>query len=198
MLCIRVLNLRSCHLRLTLGRAPLCMYIIGKLRRPQVKPPSAIFEQYDPWTELQLQLRCFWICCAVILCKSSLWRGERTQLRRQQRKLWASYYVVPLRSQHSKNNIPTHTHIIPTHFTKYNTRAQYFFTHLCLYGHCCSYTVGDTQHPTTRRQQQQSPTATLDRQPVSTWQLTNTGRFICIQQFKTNSGHPTVNKRQLQ
>jgi hypothetical protein len=27
--CVRVFNLRSCHLRLTLGRAPLCIHIIG-------------------------------------------------------------------------------------------------------------------------------------------------------------------------
>ncbi len=43
-----------------------------------------------------------------MLCNSSIRWGQRTQLRRQQRKLWASYYVVPWQSQHSNNNIPTH------------------------------------------------------------------------------------------
>jgi hypothetical protein len=42
--------LRSCHLRLTLGRAPLRINIIGSQRRAQVRPPSSIFEQYESTT----------------------------------------------------------------------------------------------------------------------------------------------------
>jgi hypothetical protein len=46
-LCTCIYNLRSCHLRLTLGHASLCKHIIGTERRAQVKPPSSIFEQYE-------------------------------------------------------------------------------------------------------------------------------------------------------
>jgi hypothetical protein len=95
-------NLRSCHLRLTLGRAPLCSLILfcvsqhrwlnaigqkkaaphslafTKLniieieRKAQVRPPCSIFEQYEPWTEPQLNLRWTWVYCAVIVWNSSL------------------------------------------------------------------------------------------------------------------------------
>ncbi len=104
--CIQY-NLRSCHLRLTLGRAPLCIHIILTERRSQVRPSSSYliqgslrdvvylswpkapsylspnkggwgwgvtnfllnlwFEQHDPWTEPQLNLRWIWVCSAVIL-----------------------------------------------------------------------------------------------------------------------------------
>jgi hypothetical protein len=52
---LHLFNLRSSPLRLTLGRAPLCIYITGTQRRPQVKSPSSIFEQYDPRAEPQLK-----------------------------------------------------------------------------------------------------------------------------------------------
>ncbi len=65
-------NLRSCHLRLTLGRVPLCIHIIGTERKVQVRPFSWIFEQYEQWTEPQLNLRWTWVYCLVILLNSSL------------------------------------------------------------------------------------------------------------------------------
>jgi hypothetical protein len=54
---VRVFNLRSYHLGLSLGRAPPCIHIIGTVRRAQVRPSSSIFEQDEPWTEPQLKLR---------------------------------------------------------------------------------------------------------------------------------------------
>ncbi len=53
-------------MRLTLGRASLCIYIIGigTERRALVRPPSSIFELYEPWTEPQLYLRWTWFDCA--------------------------------------------------------------------------------------------------------------------------------------
>ncbi len=65
--CVRVFNLRSCHLRLTLGRTSLCIHILGTKRRSQVRPPSSIFEQYDPWTSSTSGW--IWVWCAVILMK---------------------------------------------------------------------------------------------------------------------------------
>ncbi len=58
-------NLRSCHLRRTWGRAPLCMQIniIGTERRAQVRPPSSIFELNEPWSEPQLNRGWTWVCC---------------------------------------------------------------------------------------------------------------------------------------
>jgi hypothetical protein len=35
---VRVFNLMSCHLRLPLGRAPQCIYIIGTKKRAQMRP----------------------------------------------------------------------------------------------------------------------------------------------------------------
>ncbi len=53
--CALEFNLRSCHLRLTLDRAHLCIHIIQTDR--QLRPASSVFEQYDPWTEHQVNLR---------------------------------------------------------------------------------------------------------------------------------------------
>ncbi len=64
-LFVRVFNVRSCHLRLTLGRAPLWIHKI-RTERAQVRQPSSIFEQYKPLTEPQLNPRWTWVCCAVI------------------------------------------------------------------------------------------------------------------------------------
>ncbi len=62
------INLRSCRLRLTLGRYPLCIHIIGTESLTPVRPPSSIFEQCEPWTEPQLSLS--WTL--VLLCSNSL------------------------------------------------------------------------------------------------------------------------------
>ncbi len=102
-------NLRSYHLRLTLGRALLCSLtlvcvsqhrwlnsigqskatldslaitrdtytVILEREKSSGQAPCSIFEQYETWTEPQLNLRWTWVCCAVILWKSSLWRDKR-------------------------------------------------------------------------------------------------------------------------
>ncbi len=62
--CVRVFNLRSCQPRMTWGRAPLW--------RPQVRPLSSIFEQYDLWTEPKFNLRWIWVFCMVIIWNFSL------------------------------------------------------------------------------------------------------------------------------
>jgi hypothetical protein len=133
--------------------------------------------------------------------------GERTQLWRQQRKLWASYYVVPLRSQHSNNNIPTHTLfllILPNII-----RAQYLPTHICLYGHFRSYTVGkmgiewkkwetepstNTQHLGVSNSNHQQLHCTVNSQHLTI----EIYQQIYSQPFKTNTWQPTANKWQLQ
>ncbi len=51
--CVLAFNLRSCHLRLTLGCAHLCIHthtVIGTQRRAQVSSPSTIFEKFEPGT----------------------------------------------------------------------------------------------------------------------------------------------------
>jgi hypothetical protein len=45
--------------------APLCLHTIGTKRRPQIRPLSLIFYQYDPWTENRLNLRWTWVYCVV-------------------------------------------------------------------------------------------------------------------------------------
>ncbi len=61
---LSVLNMRSCHLRLTLGRAPLCMYICtlhnahnSDRQKSPVRPPCSILDQYEPWTVPYLNRR---------------------------------------------------------------------------------------------------------------------------------------------
>ncbi len=98
-----VFNLRECHLRLTLGRIPLCSLIlvcvsqhrwmnaIGQKKAPphslainrdthnQVRPTCSIFEQHEPWTEVtepQPNLWSAWVWCPVILWNSSLCSQE--------------------------------------------------------------------------------------------------------------------------
>ncbi len=67
-LCTCVFTLRSRHLRLTLGRAPLyIIHMIRTERRTQVRQPNSIFEQNGQ----SLNLRWNWVCCAVILWNSS-------------------------------------------------------------------------------------------------------------------------------
>ncbi len=95
----------SCHLRLTLGRAPLCRlilvcvsqfihntdcwmllerrklplnrwpsrdkHIIRIKKRALVRQTCSILEQFEPWTESQLNHRWTWVCCALNLWKSS-------------------------------------------------------------------------------------------------------------------------------
>ncbi len=51
---VRVFNPGHFYRRLTLGRAPLCIDIIGTERRAQVRSPSSISEQYEQGTETQL------------------------------------------------------------------------------------------------------------------------------------------------
>jgi hypothetical protein len=57
--CVHVFNLRSYHLRMTLGPALLCIHITHHrdIEKTSGQPPSSIFEQCDPWTEPQLNLR---------------------------------------------------------------------------------------------------------------------------------------------
>jgi hypothetical protein len=99
-----------CHLRLT-GGAPLCSLIlvcvsqhrllnaigqkkapphslaitreqiIGTERRDLVRPDCSTFEQYEPWTEPQLNLRRTWVCCAGILWNSRLCRWRTPYYR---------------------------------------------------------------------------------------------------------------------
>jgi hypothetical protein len=54
--CVGVINLRSCHLRMTLGSAPLCTNNRNK-EKAQVRPPTQFnicAIKYKPWTEPQL------------------------------------------------------------------------------------------------------------------------------------------------
>ncbi len=56
-------------------------------RRAQVsRPPSSIFEQFEPWTEPQLNLRWTWVRCAVNFWISSL--GPAQILKSSQKITW--------------------------------------------------------------------------------------------------------------
>jgi hypothetical protein len=102
--------------------------------------------------------------------------GERTQLWRQQRKLWASSYVP-----HYNNNIPPHTLFLLI-LPEYNTSTispHSFMSFSKLYCWRAWHRMEEVRdrainkHPTSRSQQQQSPTATLDRQQsaLDKWQI---------------------------
>ncbi len=56
--------------------------IKGTGRRAQVSPTCSMFEQREPWTEPQLNLRSSWPCCALILNNFSLWISQRETKRR--------------------------------------------------------------------------------------------------------------------
>ncbi len=83
-LWVGIFNLRSCHLRLTLDRAPLCSLIllsvsqykwmnaIGQREELRSGQPSSIFEKYEPGTEPQPNRRSTWVCWAVFLWNFSL------------------------------------------------------------------------------------------------------------------------------
>ncbi len=70
-ICVRVFNPRSCHPRLTLGRAPLCMHIAHNRDREKSSSQDTQFHIWTIW-EQQPNLRWTWACCAVILRNSSL------------------------------------------------------------------------------------------------------------------------------
>ncbi len=66
-LCTCVFNLRSCHLRLTLDRAPLCINIIGTYSREEINSGHPVHYWNNMSHGQNLSLTLTWVYCAVIL-----------------------------------------------------------------------------------------------------------------------------------